>query len=155
MATGTWTPPEVHVRTVRSTSAGVYIPCIYSHARWVLRQATRLFVVCLCDVFWALINSHACWFCWYQTDKSSCIPPWGAQIDCLQDKLQPATQPAMDGILYWAVPVWLLGGSGEVVNSLDFYPALLKSLGRFYFWCILSSKWKAVAVNLQSLHCPL
>jgi len=38
-------------------------------------------------------------------------------------------------------------------NSLDFYPALFKSLGCFYFWCILSSQWKLVTVNLQSLHC--
>ena len=34
----------------------------------------------------------------------------------------------------------LLGGSGEVVNSPDFFPASLKPLGSFYFWCILSSQ---------------
>ena len=33
----------------------------------------------------------------------------------------------------------LLGGSGGVVNSLDFSPASLKSLGCFYFRCVLSS----------------
>ena len=49
----------------------------------------------------------------------------------------------------------VLGGSGWVVNSLDFYPALLKSLGCFYFQCILSSQWKAVTVNSQSLQCQL
>ena len=49
----------------------------------------------------------------------------------------------------------LLGDSGGVVNCLDFSPALLKSLGCFYFWCILSSQWKAVTVNLQILHCQL
>ena len=49
----------------------------------------------------------------------------------------------------------LLGDSGRVVNSLDFCPALLKSLGCFYFWCVLSSQWKAVTVNLQILHCQL
>ena len=49
----------------------------------------------------------------------------------------------------------LLGDSGGVVNSHDFYPASLKSLGCFYFWCILSSQWKAVTVNLQILHCQL
>ena len=47
----------------------------------------------------------------------------------------------------------LLGDSGGVVNSLDFCPALLKSLGCFYFWCILSSQWKAVTVNFRILHC--
>ena len=35
--------------------------------------------------------------------------------------------------------VEILGGSGRVVNSLDFYPASLKSLGCFHFQCILSS----------------
>ena len=33
-----------------------------------------------------------------------------------------------------------LGGSGGVVNSLDFCPASLKSLGCFYFWCVFSSR---------------
>ena len=49
----------------------------------------------------------------------------------------------------------LLGGSGGDVNSLDFCPASLKSLGCFYFRCVLSSQWKVVAVNLQILHCQL
>ena len=44
----------------------------------------------------------------------------------------------------------LLGDSGGVVNSLDFCPASLKSLGCFYFRCVLSS---AVTVNLRILHC--
>ena len=34
----------------------------------------------------------------------------------------------------------LLRGSGGVVNSLDFCPASLKSLGCFYFRCALSSQ---------------
>ena len=34
----------------------------------------------------------------------------------------------------------LLGGSGRVINSLDFCPASLKSLGCFYFRCVLSSQ---------------
>ena len=46
-----------------------------------------------------------------------------------------------------------MGGSGGVVSSLDFCLASLKSLGCFYFRCILSSQWKAVTVNLQILHC--
>ena len=37
-------------------------------------------------------------------------------------------------------PICLLGDSGGVVNSLDFCPASLKSLGCFYFWYILSSQ---------------
>ena len=42
----------------------------------------------------------------------------------------------------------LLGDSSGVVNSLDFCPASFKSLGCFYFRCVLSSQWKAVKVNL-------
>ena len=34
----------------------------------------------------------------------------------------------------------LLGGSGGVVNSLDFFLASLKSFGCFYFRCVLSSQ---------------
>jgi len=49
----------------------------------------------------------------------------------------------------------LLGGSGGVVNSLDFCLASLKSLGCFYFRCVLSSQWKAVTENLWILHCQL
>ena len=42
----------------------------------------------------------------------------------------------------------VLGNPGRVVNSLAFCPASLKSLGCFYFRCVLSSQWKAVTVNL-------
>ena len=49
----------------------------------------------------------------------------------------------------------LLGGSGGFVNSLDFCLASLKSFGCFYFWCVLSSQWKVVTVNLRILHCQL
>ena len=41
----------------------------------------------------------------------------------------------------------LLGGSGGVVNSLDFYPASLKFLGSFYYRWVLPSQWKAVTVK--------
>ena len=34
----------------------------------------------------------------------------------------------------------LLGGSGGIVNSLNFCPALLKSLGCFYIRCVLCSQ---------------
>ena len=36
----------------------------------------------------------------------------------------------------------ILGDSGGVVISLDFCPASFKSLGCFYFRCVLSSQWK-------------
>ena len=43
----------------------------------------------------------------------------------------------------------VLGDSGGIVNSLDFCPASLKSLGCFYFRCVLSSQWKSVTANLS------
>ena len=46
-----------------------------------------------------------------------------------------------------------MGGLGGDVNSLDFCPASLKSLGCFYFRCVLSSQWKAVTVNLRIFPC--
>ena len=49
----------------------------------------------------------------------------------------------------------LLGNSSGVVNSLDFCPASLKSLGCLYFQYVLSSQWKAVTVNFWILHCQL
>ena len=49
----------------------------------------------------------------------------------------------------------LLGDSGGVVNSLDFCPASLKSLGCFYFRCVLSSQCKAVTENLRILYCQI
>ena len=48
----------------------------------------------------------------------------------------------------------LLGGSGGDVNSLDFCPALLKSLGCFYFQCVLSMEGgDSEFANLRILHC--
>ena len=49
----------------------------------------------------------------------------------------------------------MLGNSGGVVKSLYICQASLKSLGCFYFWCILFSQWKAVTVNWWILHCQL
>ena len=50
--------------------------------------------------------------------------------------------------VFGSFSLWLLGGSGGVVNSFDFCSASLKSLGCFYFWYVLSSQWKAVTINL-------
>ena len=54
---------------------------------------------------------------------------------------------------FWTIAGFLSGSGG--VNSLDFCPASLKSLGCFYFWYILSSQCKAVTMNLLILHCQL
>ena len=44
---------------------GVYVPCIYSHARWELLKWLRSLLLCLHEVFWVpilVINSIVCWF---------------------------------------------------------------------------------------------
>ena len=59
---------------------------------------------------------------------------------------------------WWTVGILdLLGCSGRVVWlwSFDFYPASLKSLGCFYYRCVLSSHWKLITVNSRSLQCQL
>ena len=63
------------------------------------------------------------------------------------------SSPTIHGGFEFVLKPSLLGESGGDVNSLDFCPASLKSLGCFYFQCILPSQWKAVTVNLQILHC--
>ena len=62
-----------------------------------------------------------------------------------------AADPALHK--FW-LPLCILCTVG-VVNSLDFCPASVKSLGCFYFRCVLSSQWKAVIVNLRILHCQI
>ena len=42
------------------TSGGVYVPCIYSPAMWEF-MVGDVGLCCLCDDFWALINSLVCW----------------------------------------------------------------------------------------------
>ena len=83
-------------------------------------------------------------------------------LGALQDSRIPTGRTTGLPYTHWAhyrTPVYplgaLLGGSGGVVNSLDFCPASLKSVGCFYFRCVLSSQWKAVTVNLRILHCQL
>ena len=44
------------------------------------------------------------------------------------------------GYYFWQYVI--LGGSGGIINSLDFCPASLTSLGCFYIMCLLSSQWK-------------
>ena len=69
------------------------------------------------------------------------------------DMFQTGVTPILRKWQWFIKTSHLLGDSGGVVNSLDFCPASLKSLGYFYFRCVLSSEWKAVTVNLWILHC--
>ena len=49
--------PKSSVTNRGCTSGGVYVPCIYTHARWELRRWPRSLLLYVCDVFRALINS--------------------------------------------------------------------------------------------------
>ena len=64
-----------HMTTRRTilwcTSGGVYVPCIYTHARWELPKANLVFGVVL--VFWALISSLVCWFPMVSVTTSKCL----------------------------------------------------------------------------------
>ena len=108
-----------------------------------------------------LLNSHAHSLFWVDQEneisgtgvvevKSVLLPRSHRYVVTLTPSLsQPVKFPGskMQGCacrLYFPV---LLGDSGGVVNSLDFCLALPKSLGCFYFRCILSSASKAVTVN--------
>ena len=58
----------------------------------------------------------------------SASPAWRSTLSGWHHRdqhVQPAT------VRQWVATVWLLGGSGRVVNSLVFYPASVKSLGCF------------------------
>ena len=81
------------------------------------------------------------------------INPQPTQHPPLPTSLLPTPAPREYTVQGSVLP--LLDDSGGVVNSLDVCPASLKSLGCFYFRCVLSSQWKAVTVNLRILHCQL
>ena len=55
----------------------------------------------------------------------------------------------MEAIVQW---YWVVQ-AGSLTPSSDFCPALLKSHGCFYFWCILpsQSQWKAVMLTLRPI----
>ena len=54
--------------------------------------------------------------------------------------------------MLWSVAAGMSGGSGGVVNSVDFYPTSLKSPMLFLLPVCTFSQWKAVTVKLQCLH---
>ena len=121
-------------------------------------------------IFTCLMFPQVCTFCIFRstTTEWPCFPP--SHICCILLScgpgkcefdlethsalcLQVLRVPLND--FQCLCPQSLLGDSGGVVNSLDFSPAVLKSLGCFCFRCILSSQWKAVTVNLRILRCQL
>ena len=57
---------------------------------------------------------------------------------CLSHKMVCIEQFVWIFWVVWCTCTVLLGGSGGGVNSLDFYPASLKSLGCFYFQSVLT-----------------
>ena len=66
------------------SSGGIYVPCIYTHARWALLQVTWSLLLYLHYLFWWLINSLVCWFypflLFISTEQTNMAGPWGAQI---------------------------------------------------------------------------
>ena len=64
------------------------------------------------------------------------------------------TQLLSSQLLFHPVPCSNMGDSGGVVNSLDFCPASLKSLGCVYFRSVLSSQWKVVTVKFANFTLP-
>ena len=81
------------------------------------------------------------------------------QTDCFKRKSPRQSLPISASVvlfLFCFSISLVLGDSGGVVNSLEVFPASLKSLGCFYFRCVLASQWKVtVTVNLRILHCQL
>ena len=72
--------------------------------------------------------------------NSSCLLHRGAKSNrrsascgCCLSHTAPHTWLQLRQRLIASAP---LGGADRVVNSPHFYPASLKSLGRFYFWCV-------------------
>ena len=75
------------------------------------------------------------YFCWKQRRQTALCMHW-----------YPNYVPRTNSEPHTAV--CLLGESGGVVNSLDFHPASLKSLGQFYFKCLLSAVYWASQAGL-------
>ena len=75
------------------------------------------------------------------------------QAQCVSNQVQPCTSrkcKMADFEGYSLIKILVIGRFRQGccnVNSLDFCPALLKSLVCFYFRCIRSSQWKEVTVN--------
>ena len=132
-----------------------YAFLLYKHmVLWIVHRILLLLLSwCLMssDVIWHIrdirILYMLIWFC-FRTGQ-------GRQVWRQEYKFVPVLHIILLHRVWgwWQGWLYLLGDSGGVVNSLDFCPASLKSLGCFYFQCVLSSQWKAVTVNLQILHC--
>ena len=129
---------EQPVSVMSSPASVVPASLPQSHWRWGHRRVPQL-----PHAAWAecgrMLTSHRC--------QSCCSGPELAlsQVTQLfQDRGKRQRK--------WQVHTPELGDSGGV-NSLDFCLASLKSLGCFYFRCILSSQWKAVTANVRILHC--
>ena len=97
-----------------------------------------------------------------QTDRQTDIQAGrpSNHADRLFQKEKPETKSAHKRLCCFVFILFfnflILGDSGGVVNSLEVFPASLKSLGCFYFRCVLASQWKVtVTVNLRILHCQL
>ena len=130
--------PETEKRTRRPLSQNVVVWLL---CRTALRQqGLDIFVL----FFVVVVASTACQYLVTRSYRS---------LQSARGRLTWGKQYCLKTVGKVSVSWLLLGGSGGVVNSLDFCPASLKSLGCFYFRCLLSSQWKAVTVTLRILHC--
>ena len=130
-----------------------------------LKSLGQFYFKCLLSaVYWAsqaglltpmTFTQHVTWFyfkCLFSSQrKAVTVTPQSLQCQLLRHFRRPILRMCLatsNNLL-----LLLLGDSGRVVNSIDFCLASLKSLGCFYFRCVLYSQWKAVTVNLRILHC--
>ena len=134
------------------TSVGLYVSCIYSHARWVTVGDSRL-CWCLCDVSRALINSLVCWFCQLylgEMQSLSCAQLYLGEMQSLR---------AMYSCIWvkcshWAVQLYL--GEMQSLSCAQLYLGEMLSVRAMYscIW-VKCSHW-AVQLYLgemQSLSC--
>ena len=131
--------------TLQSCKEWVWLSHFF-HASWQ---------ICFPNASHCRVIDRGMWLVWFELYSSD----WCSQINVPKPvliKRSPFWSLRSTGeSLPGGIDEGVLGGSGRVVNSLDFCLASLKSLGCFYFRCILSSQWKAMTVNLQILHCQL
>jgi len=102
------------------TVGGVYVPCIYSHARCSCCKQLRC--LCLCDVFWSLLNSLVCWFCTGAPVLILC------QVVTVLNQFYLTLKKQQHLELIECLPVWVI--SLSVDQGLDVYTLFL--------WLLLS-----------------
>ena len=158
----------IHTIYPRASLKRVLLSCLLWdvgwHASFFQEPAWNIFIFLLHVWYWLLYKLHTSfiqepvWRIWFDY----VVYLWVSFCQYLTQaggmvKIFVSFLPISCPLSVWRI--WfdsvVLGDSGGVVKSLDFCPASLKSLGCFYFRCVLSSRWKVVTVNLRILLCQL